>query len=475
MSDSESRNWLEELGLLQDPFGVFIAEEAPREMLQATYVIDDDLERDLLDTRHSVVVLAPRGGGKSMLRLYTHFRGQKREHRQALVVPFTLFDPVATHLPNVRLDHYALPLFEAIATALWQMFKEEPQRLTGIQPPTRQRIWWAFLATYLAGIPLPLRIDVEAPALQDSFEKYGWNKPALFPEGTSLGRMLSDFSLFLPDIERNQLVVLVDGIDGQAANAPVQMEEMLKPLVSSLDLYTETLVWKMFLPHELETAVRRSSAYKGTRLVVQTVHWTHERLLALLRRRLEWASDYTIHSLSNLSTPECEIAIINQEQELLGQLPAEWQQTLETAPAIDPLFVQLVRMQATEFGPPRTLLRYGSRLLAIMTAQESLLTPDIWQEFRATVQAETETATRPLGERLQTMNQADLSQLLVDHFSLQELRQLSSSLEIDYERLPGHDNLLGFSMSLTRYCAHRNRAQELIAAILRLRPDLAAS
>lgn len=468
----ESKNWLEELGLYQDPFGFFIAEEATQEMLQATYVIDDDLERDLLDTRRSVAVLAPPGGGKSMLRLYLDFRGGKREYRRALIVPFTLFEPVAVHLPSVQLNHYAPPLFEAIGEALWQMFKKKPQRLTQIDPPEKQRIWWAFLGTYLTGLPLTLRIDMEAPQLRESYESYGWNRPTLFQAGTSLDRMLSDFSLFLPDIDRDQVVVLVDGIDGQAANARIQMEEIIQPLISNQKLYSETLVWKMFLPEELETAVRRSSAYKGTRLALQKVTWTHDRLAALLRRRLEWASDYTIHSLSNLSTPDWEIEIMDQEKALISQLPDAWQQSLETTPAIDPLFVQLVVRQAREFGPPRTLLLYGRELLSIMTARESLLTPEVWQQFRTTIAAEAEPETRPLVERLPTMNQAELLQFLFEQFSLPELRQLSHNLEIETEPQGNDDDLLSVSMSLTEHCETRNRNQELIAAILRLRPDL---
>ena len=64
-----------------------------------------------------------------------------------------------------------------------------------------------------------------------------------------------------------------------------------------------------------------------------------------------------------------------------------------------------------------------------------------------------------------------LRQILVERFSLEELRDLCMDLQIDHESLP-HNTKTALVRELVTYCQRRERVTELSAMVQRLRPDI---
>jgi len=85
---------------------------------------------------------------------------------------------------------------------------------------------------------------------------------------------------------------------------------------------------------------------------------------------------------------------------------------------------------------------------------------------QSVARASKEAAARPRASPVVT-----LRQILVERFSLEELRDLCMDLQIDHESLP-HNTKTALVRELVTYCQRRERVTELSAMVQRLRPDI---
>lgn len=358
--------WLQNLGFVEDPFGHPRAERSPGEMLQQTYVYDEALEQLMLDEYQSAVFLAPYGGGKTAARRYTQFRWED-ERTDTLVVVYKDFATVAKSLPDCRLEDHIVPLMQAIVAAVWQRFDRESDRYKQLFEPNQ--VWWLkmFAAFSPAGLESLLSeniflaediSDSEAyKQLQSLRDKRPFNKNA------SLSSMLKKVVDECKLLRFDKVLILVDEVDDYTENNElVDMQNLLRPLFRAMSTY-EHILWKFFVPDELQSFVMNSPARRRRAVTVQTIRWDEDRLKKFLEQRLLWASEDGIKSLNEMREDDQVFALTKLDEEIVDLV---WES----------------RIYQEEMGIPRTLLNLGNRLVQLVQKKkEPLITKAVWDEF----------------------------------------------------------------------------------------------
>lgn len=448
---SALQSWLQSQGFIEDPFGHYTADNTPAEMLQATYIYDSTLE-DLMLSNQSVAILAPYGGGKTMARRYWQTQWQKK-HSDALIVTYNDFAVPAQHLPQAALKNHIPSLLGCLAESAWKIFGPTQERLLTLTD-NDQTWWWALLDSYYPEQPFFPFYLTESPDLRNSYERlFAANKIKLFGEQQTLDSRLHQAVPYLNRAGFSRLLILVDEVDAQEQNAPLMIEKIASPLLNALRLFSnEKIVWKYFLPDSIAGMVENSAAVLKLRVTTQRISWNADQLKALLQSRLAWASGDAVDSLKKLKLSE-------------------------EMPQLDDDFIALVEKNQSRHGAPRTLLMYGRILfttLATRTDNKSN-TKATWQEFLDLIDdtnPDSELKTVATREQIEPMTPRELRQILVDHFNLDELRQLCFDLYINYEELPGGDTLSPKAQSLVEYCQRHGKMAELKEQISQARPIL---
>lgn len=340
---------LASLGFRYDPFAFPEAERMPPDVLEETFVAHPGFDQYIMDLTRSAVLVAPRGGGKTAGRLRLEIHLNQRRQRSfegwppedgppyaPLVVVYDTFEKLIERLPTVGLQDHTGPLLAAIAEALCCFILAYPGRFMALSIEARDW-WWAFLGTYLEGGGPDSRVQ-GSPLGMDW--KRTTVRPAPFRPGNALKRILEGVQRQLARLGVDSLFVLVDGVDGYLETQFVtNLETLVAPLLNTLSLLSLSgMVWKFFLPNDLEEAVLHSAGYETRRLNLAPINWDERSLVKLLRLRLEWASEGRIRYMAQLCDADL-VRAVDVEQEL-------------------------VRMALQHrLGPPRGLLDLASKLL----------------------------------------------------------------------------------------------------------------
>lgn len=444
-------SWLQSHGFKEDPFGHYTADTTPADMLQNTYIYDPALEHLMLGDQ-SVALLAPYGGGKTMARRYWQTQWQKH-HSEALIVTYNDFSMPAHSLPDVTLDTHTNSLLGSLAKSVWHIFTAAQERMLSLTE-SDQMWWWALLNNYFPKPFHPFQL-VNYATLQESYTRlYSRHKPEPFVERQSLDSRLDHSIPYLNRAGFSPILIFVDEVDAQEQNTPIAIEKIVFPLLNSLRLFSnEQIIWKYFLPDSIAEMVQRSSAVRKLRVETKTIHWNQDQLKALLQSRLAWATHDAVNSLEKLKL----------DQEI---------------PQIDDELVTLVVENQSQYGAPRTLLLYGRTLFATLANRgDTLITKAGWQKFldlihKKTASRELEVATTR--EQIEPMSLLELRQILVEHFNLDDLRDLCFQLNINDEEVPGN-TLSGKARELVQYCDRHHRLHDLKEKISQARPNLFTS
>ena len=358
--------WLQNLGFVEDPFGYPRAERSPDKMLQHTYVYDEELEQLMLDQHQSAVFIAPYGGGKTAARQYTKFRWED-EHTNTLVAVYKDFATVAESLPNCRLEHHIRPIMQAVVAAVWQRLDDqESDRYKQLYEPNK--VWWLKMFHTYSAAGLESLLSENIALAEYIFDSEAYQKFQLltdknpFNESISLSSGLRKVAVECRLLRFDRILILVDEVDDYAAdNEAVDMQNLLRPLFRAMSTY-EHILWKFFVPDELQTFVMNSPARRKQAITVQTIRWDKDRLKKFLEQRLIWANKEDISSLNQMTADE-KLALIDLDEEIVNL-------------ALTSL------AHHKEMGIPRTLLHLGKNLVRLAEKKrDPLITKAIWDEF----------------------------------------------------------------------------------------------
>lgn len=379
--------WLKAFGFERHPFAYPEAGTDPE--LYRYFVTPLYFDEVLGDpeTCQSAVVFAPRGGGKTALRMMVDYHCRERlTPKRILSVPYTDFTPLLGAIQHTDNEFSRAPsllhtceILRRAVRALFERFADSPEAvLFALSPEQKEYLKWylCLFNTYLvteqlavckAGLDLYLtgpypEFEFLPPMRQNLLKKYAKSSPKislatlLSQAGLSSATLLGEFAGLVALLGFCALYVLVDGIDEvpfTAAN-PEAMIALIEPLLADLTLMNlPKVAFKFFLPDMLEEKLRGLPTIRPDRVVMHRVKWTDEALLEILHQRLRAFSKYS--SLDELCTLE-----------LRGRIERE--------------------MVAMAQGSPRHLVRLGyfllsehTRMPVPYTEEAQLISEAAWQ------------------------------------------------------------------------------------------------
>lgn len=340
-------NWLEAFGFSSNPFEVTEAEEgigndSAAEFLESTFVEPAQFEDILGNPLHpkSTLVFAPRGSGKSSLRvmLANKCRSGIYLNKRVYILPIIL-----THFlhlnqyvndPGRLVDEYAREILNHGVAALIQMIKNVPDLASAalsLKIPSRidllSYLWISEgyisieernLAIYLFGTEITSTNP--GPSLGFLPQEDSGKKRVLVISNNEIDEIASQKKI-LPGVELLarfvQLVVelgipttyvLIDGLDEdwETASNPDRIRLMIGPLLSNLALMNSIphLAFKVFAPTESSEILLSTSQIRKDRLMIIPIQWDDHGLLSILRNRLSYCSQQAVQSLTSVSSSE---------------------------------------------------------------------------------------------------------------------------------------------------------------------------
>ncbi len=390
------KRWLKKIGLSEgNPFAV---NEADREPFVPECFVDPGIYDRVKNDPRTDLVFAPRGGGKSALRvmLASDSRPQQPPHAHprssVLSVTYTDFAPVLSACQQdlsqlTAMHHIAQILGEACAAlleALWQ----DDALIEALSPLDRslfadycRQFNPALLephAVYRRILPVYPEDDISWPELRKAvierqlgplLGKDGTLPPRLqlyadlvddvpgsLASSNSPQTLLSEFKDVVQRIGLQAVYILIDRLDEQLLTFrnPDKLAALIAPLLTNLPLMEMAgVAFKFFLPREARKAVM--AFVRSERLRIQEVTWEKKDLYELLRQRLYIYSDEAIQSLGKLCDDRLALHIERQIVEMAD-------------------------------GSPRRLLQLGAALLdahVSLSPQESLITQEAWRKVQA--------------------------------------------------------------------------------------------
>jgi hypothetical protein len=359
---------LRNLGFERDPFAFPEAEKMPPDSLEETFVAHPGFFEHVMDLERSTALLASPGSGKTAgrLRMEMDLKQMRQQHASGLsaagsgpedvplVVSYNYFAPLVRRLPNITIEDHTAPLIGAFAESAYSLIEATPKEFLTRAERLRDW-WWAFLREYLKGEDLEFRLD--DPELDRDWRRKS-SRLAPFNANTELQDMLDVIERRLPDLGARRLCILVDEVDG---HGPADVAPIVVTILNTLPLLSSAnVLWKLFLPSNLEATVRSTSGYQTGRLNVVSIDWDAASLQTFLRLRLEWASNGGIGDIERI----CH------------------QKLLESVHVEDELIALALRH--ARFGPPRALLSLCEELLRTMRGE--LLALDDWRAFITNIQ-----------------------------------------------------------------------------------------
>jgi hypothetical protein len=311
-----------------NPFRTLNADEE-REDLGDLFVPIDHF--DQIKENRSVIVFAPRGSGKSTLRVYlAEFQAPIQPRSGSFAIELTNFDAfLKKHTAGIpiRADDYVDEIIRLGLGSIFDLlFLHSPTRINLLSQPDHLLMGKLF-ANYS---PELLGARKLMGAINQHFPSFvaDWDEFYQAIEDCQVRRYLSRFSL--PDesalaslatlIDRTarhpepkpealegrikeiaallnalgykNLVVLIDRIDEmhETANNYQLQVELLEPLIAHLPLMESSSVcFKCFIPQETRDILLSRQFYRRDRLpdLSVTVEWSDERLTQLFNRRIK--------------------------------------------------------------------------------------------------------------------------------------------------------------------------------------------
>jgi hypothetical protein len=397
---SKLDSWLGSLGFNQgNPFANTEAEQE-RALLPDYFVDVDGYEKIKGD--HTVVIFAPRGGGKSALRVVlASYAAPVLPEAEILAIEYTDFSKFIFKLnagEKLSIEDYANQLLrvgtEALLFALCgaspnmgqgsdssEVRHRRMKRIEQIKIPARSRIS-QWLRTYAPG-----RLRAE-----ELYERLQAIKPAFAPEwkqfvntynGHQLREMLGqsaiardEMALLLADINDfsaepfdpsftpiekisnfvslarscgfKSVHFLLDGVDEsqETANNPNMQADILEPLLAELHiLELPGTAFKFFLSREAHKELMERPTIRKDRLTDKalTVEWGTEKLKALLDTRLEYFSEGAVQDFVQI----CQESMMEAGRGQVSTSVGDW--------------IEKEMLRASN-GSPRRLLTAGKLL-----------------------------------------------------------------------------------------------------------------
>lgn len=359
-------------GFKQNPF-IQLSPPLSEELIQALYVFYEKHADYLNDVHISTVLCAYQGNGKTITRKYYEYQFERKGDN--LVVLYNSFTQASRCLPNIiTLDVHTEPLMRSIMSAFLKLIIYNPQQQVAFirQEPDNKQWWWSLIDTYLekyASILLS-----EHDILKNSYNEYLKSPIKPFPDTVDLPYMLKSISQELWYFNRKRIVIFVDNLDGQVKNSVAELTQIIQPILQTNNLFSDRVLWKIFLPYSLSKPVKQFITVQGERVKFLDDYWLHAELLqkrdtlrAILNNRLRFFSgDFDFFPLELI----CDEAIKSPTETFLDIVLQSHTNSLITP-------------QKT-ISYPQLLLRIG-RILIKCTASDDrcghLISPIEWANF----------------------------------------------------------------------------------------------
>jgi len=405
---SPLERWLSKVGISEgNPFGV---NEADREPFVPECFVDPGVYDTVKNDPHTTLVFAPRGGGKTALRVMLASDCRPIQplaaspRSQTLAVTYSDFDPALKacdyDLARLTAGHHVDKILRDACSTLLDALWQDPALIAALSPPDR-----SLLNGYCQQFnPTLLEADAACRRLQSACPEIEIPWPILRPAVAEkrLGALLRGFSLtpalrlyvelvddtpeplassdspvtllsgFAQLVQRTGLqavYILVDRLDEKLLTFrdPRKLAALIAPLVADLPLMEiPGLAFKLFLPREAREAIlpfvrtERLAHTKPEPSRALEVIWDNERLRDLLRLRLQVYSNDKVQSLGKL----CEDALASRIED------------------------EMIEMAD---GSPRRLLQLGAALLethVALSPRKRTITEAAWKQTPAKVLGE---------------------------------------------------------------------------------------
>lgn len=346
--------WLNSLGFqLGNPFAAVEAEQE-RTLLPDYFVDVDGYEQIKGD--HTVIIFAPRGGGKSALRVVlASYSAPISPEADILAVEYTDFSQLISKLhagEKLTIEDYADQLLRTGIKALFlalcgytpssnqgsdtlDLRRRRIKRLNNVMPPTRSRLS-QWLHIYDPQILEAEELYERLHAIKSSFAPE-WKHFVEIVKKQQLHTLISqsslekdeiailltdlnDFSAGKPEAMKTSnekfasfaglvrlcsfkgVQFLIDGIDEslETANSPHVQADILEPLLTELRiLEMPGSAFKFFLSREAHKEILDRPTVRKDRLTDRalTVEWKEDKLKTLLDSRLAYFSDGAVQDL----------------------------------------------------------------------------------------------------------------------------------------------------------------------------------
>ncbi len=408
----------------------------------------------VLNDTINLAYLAARGDGKTAARLYVQYNWPQTPKTLIAVCTSCAQESLEKNLNNDNdFCPQKLMVMHKVAEATWQHIKKNPALFCDLSVP-QQIWWWSMLSAFCGCSTLEAWLQ-DVLSLQESYQLLVSRPESLptFSTDCSLAHMLRTICDRLHELDLDQLLILVDDADSHKDKDLKAMKQWLRPLLNNRFLFNDSrLIWRFFLPVELEEWLSQTASYRTLRMRLWMASWDKESLKALLEKRLQWASRNEIHSFSALITEN---------------------------PDIDYELISMAEEKMNPFGAPRTLLEIGARMAAFLDrsdgkpghlGEEILMSREEWQLFQQEIDQWNSQEAKIL-ENEKQVNDVALQKVLYSNFTLDELRQLCFELRIKYEDFEGR-TMQAFSRELVEFCRRDGLTEVLVTAVKHFRPTI---
>lgn len=413
-SQTALESWLKSLGFSRgDPFAYIEADQ--ERILLPEFFVDVDSYEQIKEDK-SIIVFAPKGGGKSALRVVlASLSAPKQLKSTKISIEFTDFDLLISKQQNgqvITIDDYINLLLRSGSKALWEFIGGVilsigtdrhyicRERAKTISMPVRTRLSNT-IRTYHPGLLAPDRLFECFQSLHPSnkldwhlFNQAAYNRClntnflTALPDVDPIINLLADindmepitadafvtpteklaeFSRLCQQLGLQAVHFLIDRLDEniQMVDNPHAQVAILEPLLAHLPiLELPNIAFKFFLTRRTRDLLINRPTIRRDRLTDRsiTVKWGVTRLKKLLCQRLEVYSEEAVHDLSGLfvASSLSPIATGSEQQDFdVGHIiESEMLQLAQGSPRRLLLAVQLLfRTHVQRIGPKGLLER----------------------------------------------------------------------------------------------------------------------
>ena len=272
--------WLDKWGLIQNPFDSRNAEQEPD---LSKYFVDTGIFDDLYHRVTPGVVFASRGCGKTAHRqlLASYCRPfEENSHLLAVVYSYNAFEWAKAETNGVATQDKIRPYVNALVHYGMIALEGEAERDPKIKDKLRDPANSSELIAYLARFVPTMVRDTDIGSAH------------ILGSRTTL-ELLQGFADLVRTAGMSACVVLVDGVDEilSVPGDPERMAALIAPLLGNLPLLEcPGVVFRFFLPQEMEVALRTCSWYRPDRLQIFLIRWQEGVLKEMIGQRLTYYS-----------------------------------------------------------------------------------------------------------------------------------------------------------------------------------------